>query len=116
MLDRLQRHAQQLDGYTELRYSEEEKRVRFMELLGALETLEADVEIARSLATNPAFILLDEPFAGIDPIAVRLLASLARHAVPVCSHACPLRQRSRHSALPCGPSCHSSSFLPRLGQ
>ncbi len=31
------------------------------------------VEIARSLTTNPDFILLDEPFAGVDPIAVKTL-------------------------------------------
>jgi lipopolysaccharide export system ATP-binding protein len=33
-------------------------------------------EIARSLATNPKFMLLDEPFAGIDPIAVEDIQSI----------------------------------------
>lgn len=33
-------------------------------------------EIARSLATNPKFILLDEPFAGVDPIAVEDIQSI----------------------------------------
>lgn len=33
-------------------------------------------EIARTLATNPKFILLDEPFAGIDPIAVEDIQSV----------------------------------------
>jgi lipopolysaccharide export system ATP-binding protein len=36
-------------------------------------------EIARALASRPAFMLLDEPFAGIDPIAVGEIQGLVRH-------------------------------------
>ncbi|MBL4567371.1 MAG: LPS export ABC transporter ATP-binding protein [Porticoccus sp.] len=37
------------------------------------------VEIARALATEPTFVLLDEPFAGVDPISVNDIKQIIRH-------------------------------------
>jgi lipopolysaccharide export system ATP-binding protein len=37
------------------------------------------VEIARTLSTRPAFVLLDEPFTGVDPIAIHDIQELVRH-------------------------------------
>ncbi len=70
----------------------EERRVRLKELLAELNIAHlaksrADrlsggerrrVEITRALVTQPSFILLDEPFAGIDPIAVLEIQGLVR--------------------------------------
>jgi len=77
--------AENIQAVLELHYpSKEEINTRLDELLhdlhighlrdsGALSLSGGErrrVEIARALASNPQFILLDEPFAGVDPIAV----------------------------------------------
>ena len=67
------------------------------------------VEVARALALNPAFILLDEPFAGVDPLAVADIQKMILHlkernigvlitdhnvreTLNICDHACLLSE------------------------
>ncbi|MEO5331868.1 MAG: LPS export ABC transporter ATP-binding protein [Magnetococcus sp. YQC-5] len=69
------------------------------------------VEVARALAIEPRYILLDEPFAGVDPLAVADIQSIIRHlkgrgigilitdhnvreTLGICDHACILNQGS----------------------
>ena len=75
-----------------LRIGKEERRLRLQELLADLNISHLAkskayklsggerrrVEISRALVIQPAFILLDEPFAGIDPIAVSEIQGLIR--------------------------------------
>jgi lipopolysaccharide export system ATP-binding protein len=73
-------------------YSRAERRTRLDDLLSQLDITHIRksmgyqlsggerrrVEITRALVTNPKFMLLDEPFAGIDPIAVQDLQGIVR--------------------------------------
>lgn len=85
---------QNIEAVLEMRYRDREYiKKRTEELLGELHlehvadqkgfTLSGGerrrCEIARTLATNPDFILLDEPFAGVDPIAVKDIQNLIFH-------------------------------------
>jgi lipopolysaccharide export system ATP-binding protein len=55
------------------------EHIRHNEGLGLSGGERRRVEIARSLALDPKFILLDEPFAGVDPISVADIQDIIRH-------------------------------------
>ena len=92
------------------------------------------VEIARALATHPRFILLDEPFAGVDPIAVLDIQKIirflkergigvlitdhnVRETLGICDHACIISEgRVLASGIPTDIVANESVRKVYLGE
>ena len=77
-------------------------------------------EIARAVAINPSFILLDEPFAGVDPIAVEdIRVLLLRLRIRISASSSPTIMSTRLSPLPTEHICSTRvrflrQVLPRI--
>ena len=75
------RLSQQLIMTPQLQMAIKLLQLSHLELLDAIQQEmeeNAALEIARALASDPKFILLDEPFAGIDPLAVNEIQNIIR--------------------------------------